>query len=75
MVVDTLQRVPLYSNDVFVDLGSGIGLVVFQVAALSNCKLVYGIEILKHHNDLAVQMLNEFHQLIHISVSVIHQYN
>ena len=35
---------PLSENDRFIDLGSGVGQVVLQVAALTNCKVSVGIE-------------------------------
>lgn len=44
LVAQMLEHVTLTSDDLFIDLGSGIGQVVLQVAAASECKLAYGIE-------------------------------
>lgn len=40
-------------NDVFYDLGSGVGKCVLQFAAHANCKAVIGIESSKSRNDAA----------------------
>ncbi|XP_054162694.1 histone-lysine N-methyltransferase, H3 lysine-79 specific-like [Oppia nitens] len=39
-----INEIGLTSDDVFVDLGSGVGQVVLQVAAATNCRVCYGIE-------------------------------
>ncbi len=44
LVDQLLKKVTLKESDVFVDLGSGVGNVVLQVAAVSQCKMCYGFE-------------------------------
>ncbi|PIK45207.1 putative histone-lysine N-methyltransferase, H3 lysine-79 specific isoform X3 [Apostichopus japonicus] len=44
LVAQMLEHVTLTSEDLFIDLGSGVGQVVLQVAAAAECKLAYGIE-------------------------------
>lgn len=39
-----IDQIPIKENDVFIDLGSGVGQVVLQVAASTNAKLCIGIE-------------------------------
>ena len=41
-ILDKLH--PIGSENKFVDLGSGVGQVVLQVAALTNCSMSLGIE-------------------------------
>ncbi len=41
-ILDKLH--PIYGENKFVDLGSGVGQVVLQVAALTNCSISLGIE-------------------------------
>eukprot|EP00057_Strongylocentrotus_purpuratus_P007426 XP_011661900.1 PREDICTED: histone-lysine N-methyltransferase, H3 lysine-79 specific isoform X1 [Strongylocentrotus purpuratus] len=44
LVAQMLEHVKINEDDVFIDLGSGVGNVVLQVAAATSCKLAYGIE-------------------------------
>ena len=44
LICKMLDDVPVKETDTFIDLGSGVGQVVLQVAALTNCKMCYGIE-------------------------------
>ena len=44
LIDSLLSRVPLSSNDVFMDLGSGVGNVVLHVAAAVKCKCCNGFE-------------------------------
>ena len=39
-----IEQRPLTESDVFIDLGSGVGQVVLQMAAATPCKLCIGIE-------------------------------
>lgn len=39
-----IDQIEVTEDDVFVDLGSGVGQVVLQMAALTVCKISYGIE-------------------------------
>lgn len=48
-----LTHVVLSSEDVFVDLGSGLGKVVLHIFLNSNVKRAYGIEILSHLHQRA----------------------
>lgn len=43
-VYQLLESVTLSPSDVFIDLGSGVGQVVLQVAATANLKMCIGIE-------------------------------
>lgn len=43
-VAQMLNEVHLNEDDEFIDLGSGVGQVIMQVAALANVKCCYGIE-------------------------------
>eukprot|EP00118_Oscarella_pearsei_P011946 m.84125 g.84125 ORF g.84125 m.84125 type:complete len:266 (+) comp36386_c0_seq2:232-1029(+) len=44
LVLRITQEINMSNEDVFVDLGSGVGQVVLQVAALTDCKKCVGIE-------------------------------
>ena len=42
---DILNKIgPITDESNFIDLGSGIGQIVLQVAALTKCKVILGIE-------------------------------
>lgn len=55
-----LKNINLNEDQVFIDLGSGVGNVVLQVAALANCKQVYGIEYEETPATYARAMADEF---------------
>lgn len=55
---DILRQVNLSKKSLFVDLGMGIGNVVFQVAAQAQCN-VYGIELLDKPFEYAQALLQE----------------
>lgn len=60
-LIDTLlKRVPVKENEIFVDLGSGVGNVVLQVAASTKCKCAYGFEKAEWPALYAVKMEREF---------------
>ncbi|XP_022101662.1 histone-lysine N-methyltransferase, H3 lysine-79 specific-like isoform X2 [Acanthaster planci] len=44
LVAQMLEHVEISPDDTFIDLGSGVGQVVLQVAASAKCKVTYGIE-------------------------------
>ncbi|XP_047229896.1 histone-lysine N-methyltransferase, H3 lysine-79 specific isoform X2 [Girardinichthys multiradiatus] len=44
LVAQIIDEMEMMEEDTFVDLGSGVGQVVLQVAAATNCKHYYGIE-------------------------------
>ena len=56
---EIIQRTGLRSKSVFVDLGSGIGNVVLQVAAQTGCE-TFGIEAIETRVKLAKRMLKEY---------------
>lgn len=39
-----IDQIQITNDDVFVDLGSGVGQVVLQMAAATPCKICFGIE-------------------------------
>lgn len=43
-IAQMISEVEITSNDQFIDLGSGVGQVVMQVAAMTDVKMCYGIE-------------------------------
>lgn len=45
MVDQLIEDVPFRKGSTFLDLGSGVGQVVLQVAASNLCKVCYGIEL------------------------------
>ncbi|KAI0984445.1 hypothetical protein GJ496_011505 [Pomphorhynchus laevis] len=55
-----LNLLMMKENDVFVDLGSGVGNIVLQVAALSRCRLCVGIEKADCPSEFAQNMAKEF---------------
>ncbi|XP_059477589.1 histone-lysine N-methyltransferase, H3 lysine-79 specific isoform X2 [Neocloeon triangulifer] len=44
LVLQMIEKVCPTPEDIFIDLGSGVGQVVLQMAAATNCKICYGIE-------------------------------
>ncbi|XP_041086645.1 histone-lysine N-methyltransferase, H3 lysine-79 specific-like isoform X2 [Polyodon spathula] len=44
LVAQIINEIEMMEDDTFVDLGSGVGQVVLQVAAATNCKHYYGVE-------------------------------
>uniref|UniRef100_A0A8C4XE69 Histone-lysine N-methyltransferase, H3 lysine-79 specific n=1 Tax=Erpetoichthys calabaricus TaxID=27687 RepID=A0A8C4XE69_ERPCA len=44
LVAQIIDEIEMMEDDTFVDLGSGVGQVVLQVAAATNCKHYYGVE-------------------------------
>ncbi|XP_074600536.1 DOT1 like histone lysine methyltransferase grappa isoform X2 [Brevipalpus obovatus] len=43
-ILQMIEQIPITENDVFIDLGSGVGQVVLQVAALTKARMCIGIE-------------------------------
>lgn len=39
-----IDQIEVTADDIFVDLGSGVGQVVLQMAAATPCKICFGIE-------------------------------
>ncbi|XP_044256233.1 histone-lysine N-methyltransferase, H3 lysine-79 specific [Tribolium madens] len=44
LVCQMIDQIDVTSDDVFIDLGSGVGQVVLQMAAATPCKICFGIE-------------------------------
>lgn len=59
-----LANVKPKKNEVFYDLGSGIGKGVFLAAMLTNFSKVIGIEIIKELYDTSQQILENYRKLI-----------
>ncbi|RKP39568.1 histone methylation protein DOT1-domain-containing protein [Dimargaris cristalligena] len=59
LVTDFIQKTRLRADQVFVDMGCGIGNVVIQVAAQVGCTS-FGMEIMPRPSRLAVQQAREF---------------
>lgn len=60
LIDQLLKRVNLIENDIFMDLGSGVGNVVLHVAALAKCKHCYGFEKAEWPAFYASKMEKEF---------------
>jgi H3 lysine-79-specific histone-lysine N-methyltransferase len=39
-----IDQIEITKDDIFVDLGSGVGQVVLQMAAATPCKICFGVE-------------------------------
>lgn len=44
LICQMIDQIEITAEDVFIDLGSGVGQVVLQVAASTRCAHCYGIE-------------------------------
>lgn len=44
LICQMVDQIEISEDDVFIDLGSGVGQVVLQVAASTKCQNCYGIE-------------------------------
>ncbi|CAF3404572.1 unnamed protein product [Rotaria sp. Silwood1] len=60
LIDSILKLINLTEDQTFIDLGSGVGNVVLHVAALANCKHVYGIEYEEIPATYARAMADEF---------------
>lgn len=60
LVAQMVKAIPFGPDEVFLDLGSGVGQVVLQVAASTNIKDCYGIEKADIPADYAVEMDKQF---------------
>ena len=58
-----IQFSSLGRNDRFLDIGSGIGQVVMQVAATVGC-VSYGIEIIKERHEAGITLINALNKCI-----------
>ncbi|MCJ8738010.1 hypothetical protein PDJAM_G00030720 [Pangasius djambal] len=60
LVAQIIDEIEMMEEDTFVDLGSGVGQVVLQVAAATNCKHYYGVEKAEIPATYAEAMDREF---------------
>ncbi|KAF0042262.1 hypothetical protein F2P81_005794 [Scophthalmus maximus] len=60
LVAQIIDEMEMMEDDTFVDLGSGVGQVVLQVAAATNCKHYYGVEKADTPATYAESMDKEF---------------
>ncbi|KAM9386370.1 histone-lysine N-methyltransferase, H3 lysine-79 specific isoform 1-T1 [Pholidichthys leucotaenia] len=60
LVAQIIDEMEMMEEDTFVDLGSGVGQVVLQVAAATNCKHYYGVEKAEIPATYAETMDKEF---------------
>lgn len=60
LVAQIIDEMEMMEEDTFVDLGSGVGQVVLQVAAATNCKHYYGVEKADIPSTYAETMDKEF---------------
>lgn len=60
LIQQMVDSIPINGEDTFIDLGSGVGQVVLQVAASTNVKFSYGIEKADYPAQCAVRMDKEF---------------
>lgn len=44
LVCQMIDQIDITAEDVFVDLGSGVGQVVLQMAAATPCRVCFGVE-------------------------------
>jgi len=44
LVCQMIDQIEITKDDIFVDLGSGVGQVVLQMAAATPCKICFGVE-------------------------------
>lgn len=44
LVCQMIDQIEITKDDIFVDLGSGVGQVVLQMAAATSCKICFGVE-------------------------------
>lgn len=57
MISEIVEKVPIRPGDRFIDLGSGVGQVVLQVAAEVSCGLVTSGRIVTHRTICSVQAM------------------
>ncbi|KAI1882852.1 hypothetical protein AGOR_G00239170 [Albula goreensis] len=60
LVAQIIQEIEMVEDDTFVDLGSGVGQVVLQVAAATHCRHYYGVEKAETPASYAESMDREF---------------
>ena len=63
LIQDIVERTRVTSRCTFVDLGSGVGQCLVQVAATTGCRCI-GIELVEKYHLLALKLLREFDILL-----------
>eukprot|EP01135_Chromosphaera_perkinsii_P001810 Nk52_evm79s210 gene=Nk52_evmTU79s210 len=62
IICDIIKRIPITKDDIFLDLGSGVGHVVAQVAAQVQCKHCWGIEKMSYPAECAKRLDKDIHK-------------
>eukprot|EP01134_Creolimax_fragrantissima_P000510 CFRG0510T1 len=62
IVNDIIQKAPITKDDIFMDLGSGVGQIVLQTSAQCQCKYSYGIEKRDIPHEYAMTMQEAYIQ-------------
>lgn len=83
LVCQMIDQIDITAEDVFVDLGSGVGQVVLQMAAATPCRVCVGVEkaeVPSKYAEVLLVLFFEFSQLfsffvgIHLLSSFISEY-
>lgn len=74
LVCQMIDHVNVTEDDTFIDLGSGVGQVVLQVAASTPCKMAWGIERSEWPNRYAEVAINFYNFLARNGVSFSYVY-
>jgi len=67
LVCQMIDQIEITKDDIFVDLGSGVGQVVLQMAAATPCKICFGVEraeVPSKYAEVSCIILCCFHRLL-----------
>ncbi|XP_057381716.1 histone-lysine N-methyltransferase, H3 lysine-79 specific-like [Daphnia carinata] len=64
LICQLIDNINMTEDDIFIDLGSGVGQIVLQVAASTSCKMVWGIERSEWPSRFAKNMDFHFRRLM-----------
>ncbi|XP_045036362.1 histone-lysine N-methyltransferase, H3 lysine-79 specific isoform X2 [Daphnia magna] len=64
LICQLIDNINMTEDDTFIDLGSGVGQIVLQVAASTSCKMVWGIERSEWPSRFAKNMDFHFRRLM-----------
>jgi tRNA G46 methylase TrmB len=64
LVCQMIDQIEITKDDIFVDLGSGVGQVVLQMAAATPCKICFGVE--------RAEVPSKYAEVSHASVMLAH---
>lgn len=70
LVCQMIDQIEITKDDIFVDLGSGVGQVVLQMAAATPCKICFGVEkaeVPSKYAEVSWIILCCFHGWLHSS--------